>query len=192
MRRLRYAVVMSLDGYIAGPKDEADWIVGDPTVDVAEFFKTFYAQFDIAVMGRRTYELVGGGIDGMRTYVFSRTLSPETCKGVTILSDNGVEELAKLRAENGKDIWLFGGGILFGGLAAAGLVDSVELGIMPVLLGGGTRVVSGIAQRIKLKLVHSEHSPVGVVSLKYELDNSAIQTKQSTNPSLQPTAEKRG
>jgi len=67
MRRVRYAVAMSLDGYIAGPKGEADWIVGDPTVDMAEFFKGFYAQFDIAAMGRRTYELVGGAIDSMRT-----------------------------------------------------------------------------------------------------------------------------
>ena len=90
MRRVRYAVVMSLDGYIAGPNGEADWIVGDPTVNIAEFFKAFYAQFDIAVMGRRTYELVGGAIDGMRTYVFSRTLSPADCKGVTILSENGI------------------------------------------------------------------------------------------------------
>jgi dihydrofolate reductase len=174
MRRVRYALAMSLDGYIAGPKGEADWIVGDPTVNVAEFFQAFYAQFDIAVMGRRTYELVGGAIDGMRTYVFSRTLSPADCKGVTLLSENGIAELARLRAEDGRDIWLFGGGVLFGSLASAGLVDSVELGVMPVLLGGGTPVVSGIGKSLKLKLMQSEHSACGVVSLKYELDHSAI------------------
>jgi len=170
MRHVRYVVAMSLDGYIAGPNGEADWIVGDPTINIAEFFKAFYAQFDIAVMGRRTYELVGGAIEGMRTYVFSRTLSPGNCEGVTILSENGIEELARLRAEDGRDIWLFGGGRLFGSLASAGLVDSVELGVMPVLLGGGTPLIAGIAERVKLKLVHSEHSAVGVVSLKYELD----------------------
>jgi dihydrofolate reductase len=162
MRRVRYAVVMSLDGYIAGPRGEADWIVGDPTVDLAEFFKAFYAQFDIAIMGRRTYELVGRGIDGMRTLVLSRTLSPIDCKGVTVVSD-GITELAKLRAEGGRDMWLFGGGKLFGSLASAGLVNSVELGVMPVLLGGGTPVISGIAERLKLKLIHSELSSVGVV-----------------------------
>ena len=178
MRRVRYAVVMSLDGYVAGPQGEADWIVGDPTVDVAEFFKAFYAQFDIAVMGRRTYELVGGAIDGMRTYVFSRTLSPSACKDVTVLSDNGIPELTKLRAEDGRDIWLFGGGLLFGSLASAGLVDSVEIGVMPVLLGGGVPVISGIAECVKLKLVSTEHSAVGVVSLKYELDRSAIRIAQ--------------
>jgi dihydrofolate reductase len=172
MRRVRYAVVMSLDGYIAGPRGEADWIVGDPTLDIAEFFKAFYAQFDIALMGRRTYELVGGGIEGMRTYVFSRTLSPADCQGVTVLSD-GIAELARLRAEDGRDIWLFGGGRLFGSLASAGLVDSVELGVMPVLLGAGTPVISGITERVKLKLIHTEHSAVGVVSLKYELDPGA-------------------
>ena len=174
MRRIRYAVVMSLDGYIAGPKNEADWIVQDPTVNIGEFFKAFYAQFDIAVMGRRTYELVGGAIDGMRTYVFSRTLLPADCKGITLLSGNGIEELARLRAEGGRDIWLFGGGMLFGSLASAGLVDSVELGVMPVLLGGGTPVISGIAKRVNLKLLNSERSAVGVVSLKYELDGSAV------------------
>jgi len=172
MRRVRYAVVMSLDGYIAGPKGEADWIVADPTVDIAEFFKAFYSQFDTAVMGRRTYELVGGGIEGLRTYVFSRTLSPANCKGVTVLSD-GLAELARLRGENGRDIWLFGGGSLFGSLAAAGLVDSVELGVMPVLLGRGTPVISGITTRVKLKLMHTEHSAVGVVSLKYDLNTGA-------------------
>src|SRR5262245_24095826 len=57
MRRVRYAVVMSLDGYSAGPKGEVDWMVGDPAVNLAKSFEAFYAQFDIAVMGRRTYEL---------------------------------------------------------------------------------------------------------------------------------------
>jgi len=64
--------------------------------------------------------------------------------------------------------------MLFGSLASAGLVDSVELGVMPVLLGGGTPVISGIAECVRLKLVHSEHSAVGVVTLKYELENGAI------------------
>ena len=110
MRRVRYAVAMSLDGYIAGPQGEADWIEMDPSVDVAAFFKEFYAQFDVAIMGRRTYEVVGGAIEGMATYVFSRTLPPGPRNGVTVLGEDGTTRLAEMRAESGKDIWLFGGG----------------------------------------------------------------------------------
>jgi len=53
MRKIRYAVAMSLDGYVAGPNGEYDWIGADPEVD----FGTFWAQFDPLLIGRRTYEL---------------------------------------------------------------------------------------------------------------------------------------
>jgi dihydrofolate reductase len=162
---------MSLDGCIAGPKGEADWIVMDPSVDPAAFFKSFYAQFDIAVMGRRTFEIVGGAMEGMDTYVFSRTLSPGPHKDVTVLSENGLARLSELRSENGKDIWLFGGGALFGSLASAGLVDSVEIAVMPVLLGAGIPVVAGNDRRVNLKLTSCDHSPNGILSLTYAVSH---------------------
>ena len=57
MKRIRYCVAMSLDGYIAGPKGEADWIIMDPDID----FSALFAQFDTVVMGRRSYEVLAGG-----------------------------------------------------------------------------------------------------------------------------------
>ena len=77
-RRVRYAVAMSLDGFIAGPSGEADWIVMDPEID----FKAIYSQFDTLVMGRRTFEVVkaaggGGSTPDMQVFVFSRTLRQE-------------------------------------------------------------------------------------------------------------------
>jgi dihydrofolate reductase len=163
---------MSLDGYIAGPQGEADWIEMDPSVDVAAFFKEFYAQFDIAILGRRAYEVFGGAVEGMATYVFSRTLPPGPRNGVTVLGDDGTTRLAEMRAQEGKDIWLFGGGALFGSLASAGLVDIVELGVMPVMLGGGRPVISGNTANVKLRLLSCESSG-GALSVKYAVDARA-------------------
>ena len=168
MRRVRYAVAMSLDGYIAGPADEHDWILMDPSIDFASLF----ASFDTVLMGRRTFEQVlrqksKGHILGMRTYVFSRTLQPARHPEVTVLADNGIETVAALREEGGKDIWLVGGGVLFGSLLAAGLVDSVEATIVPVLLGAGRPLLSGSAGRVALKLVAADRTPLGLVTLQY-------------------------
>jgi dihydrofolate reductase len=74
MRRVRYQVAVSLDGFIAGPKGEADWIIMDPAID----FNALFEQFDTFLLGRRTFELFGKsgspGMPGTKTYVFSRTL----------------------------------------------------------------------------------------------------------------------
>src|SRR5688572_9149752 len=138
MRRIRYAVAMSLDAYIAGPNGESDWIIMDPEIDFGEMFKSF----DTILMGRRTFEVAtnrggNGPMPGMKTIVVSRTMRPEDYPKITIVADRVEETLARLRAEPGKDIWLFGGGSLFRSLLDARLVDTVEVALMPILLGGG-------------------------------------------------------
>jgi dihydrofolate reductase len=131
-------VAVSLDGFIAGPKGEYDWIVTDPAVD----FRALYREFDTAVMGRKTYEVMTaqggeGGIPGMEVVVFSRTLPASTRKGVRIVNDDPREVVRALKEKKGRDIWLFGGGELFRSLLDAGLVDTVEVAVMPVLIGAG-------------------------------------------------------
>ena len=170
MRRVRYRVATSLDGYIAGPSGEIDWIVADPTVD----FAALYAEFDTVLLGRRTYELtLQPGAppwpDGWRIYVASRTIDPAQPAGVTVVSETLDDTVAALRAESGQDIWLFGGGVLAASLLRAGLVDQVEVGVMPVLLGGGQPMVEFGAPRTRLSLMRSSSSPSGVLSLQYEV-----------------------
>jgi dihydrofolate reductase len=174
MRRVRYRVAASLDGFIAGPNGEIDWIVPDPTVD----FASVYAGFDTVLLGRRTYELtLQPGAPpwpaGWRIYVCSRTLDAARHPGVVVISTNVEAAVAALRAESGRDIWLFGGGSLFASLLAAGVVDDVEVAVMPVLLGGGVPLMAPGAPCSRLTLRRSSVSPSGVVNLHYEVRHAA-------------------
>jgi dihydrofolate reductase len=159
---------MSLDGYIAGPKGEADWIIMDPAID----FDALFEQFDTFLLGRRTFEALGragqGGTPGATTLVFSRTLRQQDCQGVKIVAAGAAETVAALRAAPGKDIWLFGGGVLFGSLLDARLVDTVEVGVMPVLLGGGIPLLPPPAKQTTLKLTsYKVYEKTGIVALEY-------------------------
>jgi len=137
-RRLRYQVAVSLDGFIAGANGEYDWIVMDPAID----FAALYKEFDTAVMGRKTYQMMtaqggNGAMPGLEVVVFSRTLPAATHRGVRIYNDDPRDVVATLKAKPGRDIWLFGGGSLFRSLLDARLVDTVEVAVMPALLGAG-------------------------------------------------------
>lgn len=170
MRKVVYSVAMSLDGFIAGPNGEADWIVMDPDID----FGSMFARFDTIVMGRKTYEMTrtaqGAGTPGIRSYIFSHSLDPADCPGVTVATD-AVMTVGQLRSGSGKDIWLFGGGQLFGSLALAGLVDRIEVGVIPVMLGAGVPMWSSAGSSIQLRLMeHVVLATTGTVMLTYQIE----------------------
>lgn len=167
MRELIYSVATSLDGFIAGPKGEYDWILQDPTRDFGEIF----GQFDTAIMGRGSYEFIlregrSPSEFGMQIFVASTTLDPAQHSDVTILGANLAKAVADLKRQPGKAIWLFGGGTIFRSLLDAGLVDRVEVSIIPVLLGGGIPLVPE-GRRWSLQFKDSRTFPSGIVSLTY-------------------------
>lgn len=172
MRRIRYCVAISLDGYIAGPDGEHDWIVIDPEID----FRALAEQFDVYLIGRKTFEATGEGLgssEGSRTFVFSRTLAQSDYDNVTVVGENWEVVVQSLRQKPGKDIWLFGGGALFGSLIEEGLVDTVEVAVIPTILGGGTPLVAEPASRIDLTLKeHRVYKQTGIVSLVYSVNRS--------------------
>jgi dihydrofolate reductase len=161
---------MSLDGFIAGPHGEYDWLIADPAIDIAELF----SQFDTLLIGRKTFEVMvkagRGTTPGVKTIVFSRTLRPSDYPDVTIVADHIAETVAGLKEEPGKDIWLFGGGELFRSLLNAALVDTVEVLVEPVLLGGGIPLLPAPAQRASLKLREHKIYKTGIVSLSYDVE----------------------
>jgi dihydrofolate reductase len=166
MRRVRYQVAVSLDGFIAGPKGDADWIVMDPAID----FEALYKEFDTAIMGRNTYDVAAAqgnpGMPGIDVIICSRTLPAGPQKGARIVND-ARKEIAALKKRTGGDIWLFGGGDLFRSLLDAGLVDTVEVAVMPVMLGEGIPLLPP-GRSAKLKLIDQKILPnSGIVVLSY-------------------------
>lgn len=168
MRQLRYSVAASLDGCIAGAQGEFDWIPFDPDVD----FAAMYAGFSGLVMGRRSYDVyvaTGGAPVSLPIVVCSRTLPEGTRDGVTFVHD-GVSHVRTLKEVDGKPLWLWGGGELFRELAGAGLVDGVDVAIVPVLLGGGLSLLPPPADRLPLELrSHRLYPKSGIVFLEYDV-----------------------
>ena len=170
MRRLRYQVAVSLDGFIAGPNGEYDWLLSDSSID----FKALFKEFDTAVMGRKTYEEMkaqggDGTLTGLDVVVFSKSLPSKTAKGIRVTKEDASEVVAALKKQPGRDIWLFGGGVLFRSLLDAGLVDTVEVALMPVLVGSGVPLLPAGALS-KLELVDQKVLPTsGIVFLSYRV-----------------------
>ena len=171
MRRLRYSVAATLDGFIADPEGGYDWIIMDEDIDFAAMF----TEFDTFVMGRKTWDVsaeteFGDMFGGKEVIVFSRTLKTPPRPGVTIVDTSPVDTVRGLKEKPGKDIWLFGGGSMFRTLVDAGLVDTVEVGIMPVLLSQGVPLLAPGGRITGMKLDKCETLPKsGIVMLSYTI-----------------------
>ena len=165
-RRIRYQVACSLDGYIAGPHGEYDWIVMDPDID----FEAMYEEFDTFLMGRKTWETSKGFLAGRDVVVVSRTMRPADHPGIRVVGGDVRRAVDELRAGQGRDIWLFGGGELFATLLATGQVDTVEPAIIPIVLGGGIPMVPPAAPRTSLRYTsHRLYPRSGIMAMSYDV-----------------------
>ena len=171
-RRLRYSVAVTLDGFIADPDGGYDWIIMDESIDFAKMFE----EFDTFVMGRKTWD-VSAQTEFVQMFgtseviVFSRTLETSPRPGVKIVKTSPADTVRELKTRNtGKDIWLFGGGTLFRTLVDEGLVDTVEVAIMPVLLSQGVPLLPPGRRITGMTLDKCEMLPKsGIVMLSYSI-----------------------
>ncbi|MDI3289544.1 dihydrofolate reductase family protein [Polyangium sp. 15x6] len=176
MRKLVYHVATTVDGFIAREDHSFDFFVmnGDHAAD----YLAALAGYGVVLMGRRTYELglkvgVTDPYPTMETYVFSRTLKESPNPRVKVIAEDAVGVIRKLKAEEGKPIYLCGGGELAALLLTEGLVDEVLLKLNPVLLGAGIPLVSRLPTHVNLTLLSTKVYRNGVLLLQYAVGPSA-------------------
>jgi dihydrofolate reductase len=177
MRTVTYGAACSLDGFIARPDGGVDWLLF--TDDAKAVMADYWPRIDTILMGRKTWEVAaqagggGGAGGGMRTFVFSRTLASLPGKGATLVRDDAVGFVRKLKEAPGKEICVMGGGDFARSLLAAGVVDEVGLNVHPVLLGAGVPFLPAIGTQVDLDLAECRQLAGGCVLLRYRTKATA-------------------
>lgn len=178
MRRIVLDLAVTLDGFIEGKNGEIDWCIMDPEMN----FNQFLNRIDTIFYGRKSYDMWGEYMPdhhAMETekemwdlvhsktkFVFSKTQTG-TNSNATYINDNIREEVEKIKALPGKDIWLYGGASLITTFIQLGLIDEYRLSVHPVVLGEGKPLFTDISQRLNLKLAETKVFSSGVVQLIY-------------------------
>lgn len=188
MRKIIVTMWMTLDGFIAGPNEEMDWIgeIYDEAMGNYEFDLVNAA--DTLILGRKTYESFAGAwpkvpdnpqaskgeveyahrVNAMRKIVFSKTLSNAEWNNSTLLKEIVPAEIENMKQEPGSDMVIYGSASVVRALTNLGLIDEYQLLIHPVALGSGKPLFQGIERRLKLKLVQSRTHPSGVAVHYYQ------------------------
>ena len=174
MRKVTFGGASSLDNLFARKDDSVDWLMWSDEAQtmMTEYWKTV----DTILMGRKTYEaglkLSKGKKNpygGIKSYVFSHTLKPGKRQGVEFVKNDAVEFVKKLKAEEGGDICLMGGGNFAKTLFEANLIDEIGFNIHPILLGSGIPIFYEMKNQIDLELLTCQRFKNGCVAVTYRV-----------------------
>ena len=179
---------VTLDGYIAGPNGEMDWVAEHYDAAMAVYETEIVSQADTLLLGRVTYQSFAGSwphvpdsptasegekayarmLNAMRKIVFSRTLESVEWNNSTLRKEVVPEEIEQLKQEPGRDMLIYGSASVIQTLTNHGLIDEYQVLVHPVILGGVKPLFQNIQHQVKLKLVNTKTHPSGVVVLSYQ------------------------
>ena len=182
MRKINAFLFISLDGYYKDNHNDISWHRHGG--DESEFSADSLKADNILLFGRVTYEMMVGfwttpmametlpevaeGMNKSDKIVFSNTLKKAEWKNTTLLSGDIISKIRKMKSEPGKDMTILGSGTIVSQFVDAGLIDSFQIMIDPVVLGNGKALFNGVQTKMVLKLVSSKTFKSGVVLLNYE------------------------
>lgn len=186
LRKLKLQVQMSVDGYIAGPNGEMDWMVWDWDDKLKEYVNELTESVDSILLGRKMTEgfishwsnVMTKPDDPDHTFakkmidipkvVFTKTLNKSDWVNTDIATGDLTDEINKLKNQNGKDIIVYGGASFDSSLIKAGLIDEFHLFVNPVAIGNGMTIFKDLNEMQKFTLVKSIAFDCGIVVLHYE------------------------
>ncbi|MBV9708842.1 MAG: dihydrofolate reductase family protein [Chloroflexi bacterium] len=188
MRKIITTTWVTLDGFIAGPNGEMDWVgeIYDEAMGLYE--SELISSADTLLLGRVTYQSFAGSwphvpdnpnvsenekeyarrLNAMRKIVFSRTLESVEWNNSTLRKEVVPEEIEQLKQEQGRDMLIYGSASIIQTLTNHGLIDEYQVLVHPLILGGGKPLFQDIHHQVKLKLVNSKTHPSGVVVQFYQ------------------------
>lgn len=174
MRKVTFGGASSLDNMFARKDDSVDWLMwsNEAQTMMTEYWKTV----DTILMGRKTYEAglklskgKNNPYGGIKSYVFSHTLKPGKRQGVEFVQNDAVEFVKNLKADEGGDICLMGGGNFAKTLFEANLIDEIGFNIHPILLGSGIPIFYEMKQQVDLELLTCQRFKNGCVAVTYRV-----------------------
>lgn len=188
MRNIISFMHISLDGFVAGPKGEMNWIKVDE--EIFDHVEKRISQTDTALYGRVTYEMMeaywpGAGkkpnasrhdINHSSWYarahklVLSKTMKGADLPNTTIISDNVADRINEIRQGMGSEILLFGSPTATHSLIEQDLIDGYWLFVNPIILGEGIPLFTRIKDKTKLRLISTHAFSSGVTELSYIMD----------------------
>lgn len=178
MRKVILQMYMTLDGFIAGPNGEQDWIFNVADEECGKYADELINTADIILLGRGLAKVFldywptdtsefAQKINKLPKIVFSKTLKKVEWPNVRLIKENIAEEIAKIKQQPGKNLILYGGANIVQTFMKLDLIDEYHIFVAPIVLGSGLSLFK-IDEKINLKLVKSKSSNSGVVMLHYQ------------------------
>ena len=186
MRNVVLFIAMSLDGYIADGNGRVDWLMGqDEDAETADSYMDFVKTIDTVIMGWRTYHQVTTELspgewvyENLQSYVITHRACP-SADNITFTSAAPCSLVEKLKAKEGKDIWICGGADIIRQLMEQNLIDMYRISVIPIILGDGIRLFPHCGKEIKLRLA-AVSSSNGITELIYQKNVEANAKKPLT------------